>query len=171
MEIEKQMSALRTSMEAERGSLRHYLKFARATEDESGKNMFLVLAADEVDHYELLEKQLDSLRLKGEVVEVEVKRSVVEELVPRLKDDMKRDKGKEGLGQMEALSIAYDLENRGVNFYREQAELNDNPAAKDMYRRLAAMEEAHLCLIQAEMDAIEGTGFWFDIPEFRLESG
>jgi hypothetical protein len=32
------------------------------------------------------------------------------------------------------------------------------------------MEAAHYALIQAEIDSIQQTGFWFGLPEFTLES-
>jgi hypothetical protein len=31
------------------------------------------------------------------------------------------------------------------------------------------MEQAHAALIQAEIDNITATGFWFGLPEFTLE--
>ncbi len=41
--------------------------------------------------------------------------------------------------------------------------------ARKTFRKLMEMEEAHYEIIQAELDSITKTGFWFQIPEFNLE--
>jgi hypothetical protein len=32
------------------------------------------------------------------------------------------------------------------------------------------IEEGHVSIVQAELDSVQGLGYWFDVPEFALES-
>ncbi|MDH4196285.1 MAG: hypothetical protein OEW05_02645 [Candidatus Aminicenantes bacterium] len=40
-----------------------------------------------------------------------------------------------------------------------------------LFARFVEIEEGHLAMAQAEIDAANGLGFWFDVREFRLEAG
>jgi len=48
------LMALKLAYEAEKEGLRMYLKLAKKCNVASGKNMFIQLALDEVDHMELI---------------------------------------------------------------------------------------------------------------------
>ena len=39
---------------------------------------------------------------------------------------------------------------------------------KELFARFVEIEEGHGTIVQAEMDAVNAYGFWFDMPEFRL---
>ena len=54
---DKLIDNLRKAVEIEDNGLINYLKFARQTKDETGKNMFIRLAMDEHEHHIILEKQ------------------------------------------------------------------------------------------------------------------
>ena len=86
-----------------------------------------------------------------------------------MRDKQKRTKGESGLGEVDALNTALDLERKAAQFFRDKAEEVDNPEAKTLFIRLAEWEDAHFELIQAELDNINNTGFWFGIPEFRMD--
>jgi len=68
---------LRTAIEVENNGLVTFLKFARQTKDETGKNMFIQLAMDEHEHRLILEKQLNKLeeKLRRAEVKLEKKRA------------------------------------------------------------------------------------------------
>ncbi|MCX8015110.1 MAG: ferritin family protein [candidate division WOR-3 bacterium] len=169
MPVSDPIKALETAINAEKTGLKTYIDFGYQTKDISGKNMFLRLAADEFEHMTILEKQRASLQEKECWLPVKIKKSDIEKLTPELKSKVKKIKGTEGLDQMSALRTALDLEDRAIKFYKEQAQLATDTIAKEMYLRLAEMEQAHYELIQAEIDYIEKTGFWFDLREFSLE--
>lgn len=40
-----------------------------------------------------------------------------------------------------------------------------------MFRHFLEIEDGHTAIVQAEIDALEGNGFWFDFAEFDLEAG
>jgi rubrerythrin len=155
------LSAIRT----ERESLRSYLGFAWETTDLSGKNMFIRLATDEFEHARLLETWTGPDAGRS----VPVDRTFVEKLVPRLSDVSLRIRGTSGQGQLSALNTALELEQTAVRFYREHAGRARSDSARLLFARLVEMETAHAALIQAELDSILQTGFWFGMPEFSLE--
>jgi rubrerythrin len=163
------IKALEIAISSEKTGLKTYLDFGYKTKDESGKNMFIRLASDEFEHMSILEKQRESIQEKECWITVKLAKSDIEKLIPEIKSKSAKIKGKEGLDQMSALRTALDLEDRAIKFYREQAQLSTDAKAKDMYEQLVKMEQAHYELLQAEIDYIEKTGFWFNLREFSLE--
>ena len=160
---------LRTAIEVENNGLVTFLKFARQTKDETGKNMFIQLAMDEHEHRLILEKQLNKL-LEGETWQtVEIPKSTIEQVAPAIRQKQQRTKGESGLAEVDALNTALDLERKAAQFFKDQAEQVDEPEAKSLFLRLAKWEDSHFDLIQAELDSINGTGFWFGIPEFQMD--
>jgi rubrerythrin len=164
------LAALATAIEAEKQSLRNYLGFAWNTHDGSGKQMFVRLATDEFEHMRLIETQQASLAQSGVWQPASVDATVIERIVPRLSDKSLRIRGAEGQNQLSALNTALDLERSAQTFYEEQSRRVQAEPARVMFVRLAEMEAAHYALLQAEIDNIQQTGFWFGLPEFTLES-
>ena len=164
------LGALATAIEAEKQSLRNYLEFAWNTRDGSGKQMFVRLATDEFEHMRLLETQQASLAQSGGWQPASADATVIERIVPRLSDKSLRIRGTEGQNQLSALNTALDLERSAQTFYEEQSRRVQVEPARAVFARLAEMEAAHYALIQAEVDSIQQTGFWFGLREFSLES-
>ena len=163
------LKSLKTAIQIENNGLITFLKFARQTKSETGKNMFIRLAMDEHEHRLILEKQLNEL-LEGKAWQkVEIPRSEIEMIAPTIREKQQRVKGESGLAEVDALTTALDLERKAAAFFREQAELASAPEAKALFERLAEWEDTHFDLIQAELDYINNTGSWFGIPEFRMD--
>ena len=165
MSDQESLTALATALEAEKQSLRAYLRLAWDTRDASGKQMFIRLATDEFEHMRLLETWQDDRRPPAAI-----EPSTIERLVPKLSDKSLQIHGTDGQHQLSALSAALDLEKSARTFYEEQGRLTQDETARRLFSRLAEMEAAHYALIQAEIDSIQQTGFWFGLPEFTLES-
>lgn len=157
-------AALGTALEAEKQSLRGYLRLAWQTRDGSGKQMFIRLATDEFEHMRLIERWRAGQPL------VVIEQSDIERLVPRLSDKSRQIRGTNGQRQLDALNTALELERSAQAFYEEHARSAPPGPVRGAFTRLAAMEAAHYALIQAEIDNIQQTGFWFGLPEFTLES-
>jgi rubrerythrin len=163
------LKALQTAIEVEDNGIITFLKFARQTKETTGKNMFIRLAMDEHEHRRILEKQLHTFLENGQWEKIVIPPSELERLRPSIREKQHRTKGESGMAELDALNTALDLEKKTATFFREQAEVVTEPAAKDLFVRLAEWEEAHFDIIQAELDSIQGTGFWFGIPEFQMD--
>ena len=68
------------------------------------------------------------------------------------------------------LKKALQLEAETGGFYKQMvAEL---PAdGQRLFARFVEIEETHYDVVQLQMDALTGAGFWFDSMEFDLEGG
>ncbi|UCE05753.1 MAG: ferritin family protein [bacterium] len=163
------VKALKTAIEIEENGLVTFLKFARQTKDMTGKNMFIRLAMDEHEHRQILEQQLNNLLEGKRLVNIEIPQSEIEQVAPKIREKQQRTRGESGLLEIDALNTALDLERKAAQFFRDQADIVDDPEARALFIRLAEWEDAHFDLIQAELDAIQGTGFWFGIPEFQMD--
>lgn len=163
------VKALKTAIEIEDNGLLNFLKFARQTKDTTGKNMFIRLAMDEHEHRRIIEKQLNNLMEGKPLIKIEIPKSEIEQVAPTIRDKQQKTRGESGLLEIDALNTALDLERKAAKFFREQANLISDAEAKALFIRLAEWEDAHFDLIQAELDSIQGTGFWFGIPEFQMD--
>lgn len=162
-------ATLQTALEIEDQGLTTFLKFARQTKDTTGKNMFIRLAMDEHEHRKIIERQWRAV-LEGQPFrQVEIPKSEVERIAPAIREKQLKTRGESGLAEVDALQTALDLERRAAAFFRAQAARTANAEAKAMFLRLAEWEDTHYDLIQAELDHINHTGFWFGIPEFQMD--
>ncbi len=163
------LGALRKALEAEQEGRRLYLEYAEKTKDPTGRKMFAVLAADEEDHANIILQQIENLEKGLEWCAYSPEESELQKLRPSLKAVEARKRSTKGMNDLDALRVALAQEQAAIELYKQEAEALGDEQAKDMYRRLAAMEETHYDIIQAQIDYIEGTGYWFGIPEFNLE--
>ena len=70
--------------------------------------------------------------------------------------------------ELEMLKKALALEIEATNFFKQMvAELKDEE--RKLFGRFVEIEAGHEAIVQAEIDALTGLGFWFDYTEFRLE--
>lgn len=166
---ERLLEALKLAYEAEKEGLRTYLKFAKQTKVGLGKDMFVQLAADEIDHMELIEKFRDNI-LAGQPIEsIEVPKGRLSKFMPNVSDVSLQPVDKGSLGDEEALKIALEHEKKAMEFYKKEAEIATDPKVKDFFKKLADVESKHYSIIEAELDFLLKDGFWFDTKEFSLE--
>ena len=70
--------------------------------------------------------------------------------------------------ELDALKIALQHEHDADAFYHKLvAELPQED--QTLFAKFLEIEDSHLTIVQAQLDSVQGMGFWFDIAEFRLE--
>ena len=163
------LNALKTALESEKEGADSYREYARKTTEPTGRKMFEVLARDEEDHAAILQEQVSRLGKGLSWCTYVPRESELQMLRPNLAQVEARKHSTEGMNDLDALRIAIAQEKTSIELYRLQAQALQDEQARDMYRNLAATEETHYDFLQAQLDYIEGTGFWFGIPEFSLE--
>ncbi len=163
------LTVLKTANESEKEALLTYLKFARQTQDSGGKNMFIRLAIDEFGHMTLLDNQISSVIAQKGWQSVAIDRSMVEPLLPKISTKDIQTMGKANATELSALETARALEQRAIDYYSANAKNASLPEIQQTFKRLSEMEEAHYTMIQAEIDNIKKTGFWFDTIEYSVE--
>lgn len=163
------MKALKTAYEAEKEGLRAYLKYAKQTKVFTGKNMFVQLAMDEVDHMELIEKFIEKTMAGQPIEHITIPKGRLSKFMPTTKDLNQKVMEKSSLGDEDALKVALAHEEKAMNFYIEEAKNTSDPNAKNFFLKLAEVEKKHFEIIKAELDFVSSDGFWFDTQEFSVE--
>jgi rubrerythrin len=163
------IKALKTALGIEDNGLMTYLRFARETPNEFGKNMFIQLAIDEYEHRRALEKQYTVLIENGAIHSVKIPQSMIEKITPAIDPGRLKTVAKSSLKDVDALKTALNLEKKAAEFFRQKADEMIEPEAKELFLRLATWEDSHYDIIQAELDSINNTGFWLGIPEFQMD--
>jgi rubrerythrin len=165
--------ALTTSIDFEHKVHDHYEKGAKEILSAQGKKVFATLAKEELGHVAYLESRLAEWLKSGAVTTPELPT-----VLPKA-DWMRAARAKVTAApepaiavkdELELLKIALDLERQTSGFYRQL--VDTLPAQhRPLFARFLEIENAHLAIVQAEIDNLAGHGSWFDIMEFRLEAG
>ena len=55
------------------------------------------------------------------------------------------------------------------NFFYKQMVAEMQAESRKMFARFLEIEAGHIAIVQAELDYISHTGYWFDFKEFDME--
>jgi len=167
MNIEK---ALISALDYENRVRDHYYFAAKSTPDERGKSIFTALGDEEQGHVDYLTSRLTQWREAKILDSVKLKSALpTREWLARGKGKMRRiTLQRDYSNEIQMLKDALKLEREVSDHYRTLVS-NVEGEAQQMFGRFLEIENAHTMIVQAEIDALEGTGFWFDFQEFNLE--
>jgi rubrerythrin len=165
--------ALTTAIEYEQKVHDHYARGADQILDERGKKVFSTLATEEQGHLDYLGSRLEEWHRTGKVSSPDLP-TIVPTVQWIEQAKAKAAQAPEGTiavkGELDLLKIALDLERQTSGFYRQLVQTLKTEE-RGLFARFLEIEEAHLAIVQAEIDALAGHGTWFDVMEFRLEAG
>jgi rubrerythrin len=161
--------AFKTAYEAEKEGMRAYLNFAKQTKVSAGKDMLIQLALDEVDHMELIQKFMEQTLTGMSFQAVEVPAGRLSGIMPNVADASRQKVEKGSVGDMQALKVAMEQEVKAKEFYLAEAGKAQDAAVKELFTKLAEVEQKHYDILSAELSFMEQDGFWFDAMEFSLE--
>ncbi|WP_297439172.1 ferritin family protein [Thermococcus sp.] len=154
-----ELEALALALEVEKAELKFYLNLAKKTRDERAKKMFLFLAGEEAEHWEIFEEKfLESLVEKCQLP------AVKEELLEKL-----LVKAENIDSEVDAVKIGMEQEKLTWEFYEKAAREAEHEAVKRIFEELAKVEKAHYELLKAQYDSVMKTGIWMDYQDFSLE--
>ncbi|HEX7548949.1 MAG TPA: hypothetical protein VF579_00070 [Candidatus Methylomirabilis sp.] len=165
--------AIKTALEFENKVLKVYQDAEKHAVDPVGRKVFQQLAKEEAGHVAYLESRLTEWQ-KGGQIALEELRSVVpdrERIAEGRKRLTKPMRGKPGSAtEVEYLRRALAAEQETSAFYRRMvSELAEE--RRPLFARFLEIEEGHVAIVEAEIDAVSGSGFWFGIQEFDVEKG
>jgi len=147
-----------------------YREAVDKTQDPKGQKVFQTLADDEQRHIDYLEAKRTQWYEEGRITveslmspipAPEVLAADLEELQQTLDREDRRD-------EKRMLSKALQVEVETSAFYRRMVEQMEGDA-RAMFARFLEIEDGHIAAVQAELDYISHTGFWFDLQEFDME--
>jgi len=140
------------------------------TQDPKGKQVFQALADDEQRHIDYLEAKRSQWHAEGRIT-VESLASLIPtpELMATELEGLQQTMAREDRrDEKRMLSKALQVEVETSAFYRAMVEQMEGDA-RAMFARFLEIEDGHIAAVQAELDYISHTGFWFDFQEFDME--
>jgi len=165
--------AIKTAIEFERKVLKVYQDAGKNAVDPVGRSVFSQLAKEEAGHVAYLESRLTEWQKGGHIAWEEL-RTVVpdkERIAEGRKRLAKPMRGKPASAtEVEYLKRALVAEKETSAFYRRMvSELAEE--RRTLFARFLEIEEGHVAIVEAELDAVSGSGFWFGLKEFDVEKG
>ena len=157
----RMIDAIKNAIMTEIKGQQLYAHAAGQTEDPSARAMFEALAKDEDEHVALLQAQHKSLVEEGRVDITLVHPAEVDHGAGHVIDDDFRKSIKRGTFEMAVIGIGCDLENKAITYYREQAELAEDPDLKQIFTWLSEWEVGHLEHLM-ELEKILQDEYWSD---------
>jgi rubrerythrin len=164
--------AIQTSLQFENRVVGVYRQAVNDAQDPVGKKVFHSLAEDEVKHVAYLEHKLEEWRTTGRVTPAELgtvvpSREKIEAAVRTLQSKVAAPAPD---NEVRLLRQALQVEVETSDFYQRMVrELP--PEGRKLFERFVEIEDGHKTIVQAEIDSVSGSGFYFDMPEFNLEAG
>jgi rubrerythrin len=164
--------AIKTALQYEGRVVGVYREALDKAQDSTGKKVFRALAEDEVKHVEYLKAKLEEWTTTGRVIP-----SQLNTVIPpreRIEAAVKTLRVKVAVpvpdNEIRLLRQALQVEVETSGFYQRMVrELP--PEGQRLFERFVEIEEGHKTIVQAEIDSVSGSGFYFDMPEFNLEAG
>ena len=155
--------ALQKALELEQRGQTFYMEAAERTVNESGKEMYRSLAADEVLHAEVIQRQIDALT-EGEGwqspgVAPEGQVDLDSPLFPEGEGGLEKA-AQPDASDRDALLFALKIESDTFHLYQEQAKAVTDRNAKQMYEYLAAAERTHFDLLMTNYESLSRYGGW-----------
>jgi len=147
-----------------------YQEAHRLVSDPIGQRIFQALADDEQNHVAYLKDRLEQWRKTGKLSPKELETTIPEKEVilrgvEKLSSHMAREDRND---EKQMLSKALAVEIETSKFY-EQMVAEMQAEGRTMFARFLEIEAGHIAIVQAELDYISHTGYWFDFKEFDME--
>lgn len=164
--------AIRKALEYEARVKGVYAKALEQATDPVGRRVFQTLADEEQGHIDYLESKLESLLATGTLAPGELGSAIpapaaIEANVARLERALTP---RAGAVEADLLRQALEVESETSAFYKRA--VDELPKeGRDFFAPFLRIEEGHVAIVQAELDAVTRLGFWFDYREFDLEVG
>lgn len=162
--------AVKTAISLEEKIRDLYIQSLKDCKDEAGKRFFAMLRDDEQYHMDYLEARLDELQKSGQMQHPHIKTRVpsAAEIELCLADAEKHLSVEDRGVLQQMLSNALQVEVRTSEFYAKMVADSDGQT-KEMFARFLEIEDGHIAAVQAELDFVMNTGYWFGIKEFDME--
>lgn len=165
--------AIKTAIDFEKKVSETYRAAAGKTSDPTARRVLGVLAEEEEGHVSFLRSRLGEWQKNGQLTAAALNTAIpsrerITAGVSKLQTCV--DRPRAAADDLAHFKRALDIEREASGFYeRMVAELP--PEGQRLFARFVEIEQGHLAMAQAEIDAANGLGYWFDIQEFRMEGG
>jgi rubrerythrin len=159
--VKKALEGLRTAIETEIRGLEFFRAAADRCEDPDGREMFLSMAREEVEHKKLLEREFASLLEQGRFLPHEEVRSEIPLEETAIPVDVFRESLKRSNFEMSAVGIGILLEKSAIEHFDQMARETDDEEARKTFVWLADWERGHLDQLM-DIDRNLRDAYWAD---------
>ena len=167
MEIEK---AIQTAIDYETNIRNIYRDAAQSILNPEGRRFFKMMGDDEQYHLDYLKERLKTWQDTGKL-SVEKLDSIVpsKEMIQKETEKIKARMATRDLSSIKViLGRALQAEVETSRFYEEMVKTMTREG-QQMFARFLEIEENHIAAVQAELDYVTHTGYWFNFKEFDME--
>ncbi len=166
--------ALKTAIDYELKVQQAYEEAKAKATNEVGQRVFGFLATEEEGHVAYLKSRLEKWQKSGKLTVEKLdtaipSKAAIDASMSKLKSnlDAKQEPSAE---ELDLLNKALEAELETSAFYQKMVQELDGEG-KQLFQRFVEIEEGHVAIVEAEISALSGLGFWFDTAEFNLEAG
>ncbi len=164
---------LETARKTEMTGYFFYMVAAEMIEDNKGRTVFESLAADELQHMDVIATIVDSVKdgLGWMTYEEALEKSDGKaEPLAIFKDENEMiDRLNENQTDLNAIHIGIESEEAAIKSYTALLKEAETPAERVVLTSLLEMEKHHLKLLRWEGESIAKDGFWCGNMEFSVE--
>lgn len=154
------LDGLKKAIEAEGDGYNFYSMAAMNTQDDKGREVFQMLAREELDHVRFLKNQYNAILRTGlpdEKIKLP-KRGTLLGPSPIFSENL-RARIKDAHMEMSALSIGIQLELNAINFYKQEAEAAENESVTNFYNELVEWEQGHYQALLTQQESLKND-YW-----------
>ena len=162
-EQNKTLAALKIAVQMEIGGKKFYLKASRKSSNELGKKLLESLAAEEDVHRLKFEEIYNAIRCEKAWPETDFQpdrgrglRTIFARAIEEMSTAIKAP-----ASEIEAVTVAMDMENKTYDFYKNQSEKASHNAERDFYTTLAAEEKEHHLVLLDYYEYLKNPAGWF----------
>ena len=162
--------AIKTAIEYETRIRDIYRDAVESVSEPVGKRTLKMLRDDEQYHIDYLKSRLELWQKTGKLSADKLESTIppgetIRKEVEKIENVMSKD---DRNAEIEILSKALKAEVETSNFYTKMVdEMTDE--GQQMFARFLEIEDNHIAAVQAELDYITKTGYWFGFKEFDME--
>ncbi len=156
------MNAYQYAMRIENEAERFYRDLAEGISDNTIKNLFNMLADEEVKHFQVFEKMAQNAELPS-ITNMDISAKVREIFTDIKGCNRKYTFTDEQVAYYEK---AAKIEDDAAKFYMEKAEEMTDPAQKEAFLAIAREEKKHQKLMQNLADFVAAPDSWLESAEF-----
>jgi len=173
MAKDERIDSLELALKNEATERKFYLDHAQRTDNPLGKEMFLEIADDELEHFQRLKELHAVWAEKGkwpETVPLQVKGTEVKDVLKKFVDSVNTS-SKADVNDLEAVRTAIDFETKGQKFYGDLAKNVADPVEKKFYEFLASIEGEHRLSLVDTLEYFQDPAGWFRVKEHHHIDG
>lgn len=154
------------ALEFEKENREFYEECAGGTNDETLKNVFEELAAEEAKHEKIVQALADDRNVTSVKSDINMKAKDAFDKIAENFDE--KDLMPEG--QVDIYKKAKELEIKSKNFYKEHAEKSNNATVAKVFNELSAEEKKHEEILDNIITMVNRPNTWLDDAEwYHLE--